>query len=163
MSESAKGRALPESDRELQMFLDDPQFVHYVGSIIPARPGVRLFLVKLEYLHFNPWSPRNEQFQLRLFNWQFMRWAMASIPIVERHLAEEVARECSVRIADGVPTLISAGRIEKFPASNERVFSLENTSKHPVYDNDAETDLIVEEAEQREIERIIAEYGEPKI
>lgn len=163
MPESAKGYALPESDRELQEFLMNQNFVHYVGSLIPVRPGVRIFLVKLEYLHFNPWSPRNQQFHLRIFNWQSMRWAMVSIPLAEKHLAELVAGECSVRISDGIPTLISAGRIETFPASNERVFSLENTAKHPVYDNDPEVFRTVMAAEEREIERIIAEYGEPKL
>lgn len=163
MLESAKGRALPESDQELQEFLRDPQFVHFVGSLQPVRPGVQLFMVKLEYLHFNPWSPRNDQLHLRIFDWHAMKWAMVSIPRSERHLAEKIAGECSVRISDGVPTLIAGGGVEKFPASNERVFSLENTARHPVYDNDPEIFRTVMEAEQREIERIITEYGEPKL
>lgn len=124
-------RTVNETDEQLQKFLENGQFMHFVGMYI--RPGVKEWISLLEHTHYIPRTPRNEFFQLRIIEWEDMIWFLVSIPVAERHLAEETAKKCGIRIADGVPTMFHREGVTRFPADNERVFTLENVSGHPVY------------------------------
>jgi len=45
-------------------FVRDPKNVHYIGMLVPPRPGVRLFCTRLEYEHYIPGTVRNELLSL---------------------------------------------------------------------------------------------------
>lgn len=148
------GIPIPESDEDLQNFLEYPEWIHYVGMFVPPRPGVHECIALLEHQHYQPGTERNDLFIMRIIEFSQMLWVMISIPISEKHLMEEVSDECGLRIADGVPTSISLEGVEAFPASNERVFTLENKPDHPVYQNDPELTKKVLEAEKETLDRV---------
>lgn len=54
----------------------------------------------------------------------------------EKHLMERAVQVNRLRIANGVPIVLSDGRMNAFPVSNNRVFTLENSADHPVYRRD---------------------------
>ena len=58
---------------------------------------------------------------------------MVSIPFCEKHLMEAVATACRLRVANGVPHVLSAGGIKSFPFATENVFTMENIPGHLVY------------------------------
>lgn len=122
-----------ESDENLQKFVGDPQLIHYAGMLNPPRPGVQDCFQMLEFTHFKPGTSRNEFYHLRVFEWEGILWGVVSIPIVEKHLMESVAQANRLRVANGIPTMLSGKEMTQFPISNERVFTLENISGHPVY------------------------------
>lgn len=148
------GVLIPEDEKQFQEFLKSDRFIHYVGMLSPPRPGVQECFAVLEYSFYNPSSNRNEFFIMKIVEWSDIVWAIVSIPIEEKKLMEKVANECGLRIADGVPTMISCDGIEKFPAQNERVFTLENKPGHLVYLNREAVTRKILEAEKETIERI---------
>lgn len=150
------GMAHEESYESLKKFVRDQKHIHYVGMIKPPRPGVRLCAIKLEYTHFIPGTPSNDDFLLRVLEWCGMVWIMISIPKDKSNFMEKVAAECGLRIAKGIPTLIGGGANDSFPVNNDNMFTLENISGHPIYSNDlAKLGQILgeEEAEMEAIEK----------
>ncbi|MCU0679620.1 MAG: hypothetical protein MUC28_04225, partial [Planctomycetes bacterium] len=126
------GTLVPENADQLREFLKNDFFIHYVGMLMPPRPGVGECVSLLEHTHYKPGTPRNELFIMRIVNWAAMVWTIVSIPIREKSFMEKIVDECGLRIAKGVPTLFSHEGFERFPADNERVFTLENKAGHPV-------------------------------
>lgn len=124
---------IDESDEALQAFFADPKYIHYVGMIMPPRPGVADTMQMLEFTHYRPNTPRNDLFQLRIIEWMGITWAIVSIPIAEKAFMEHMALVNSVRIADGIPTMFADGGIHRFPIECPRLFTLENTRDHPIY------------------------------
>ena len=127
------GVLIDESDEDLQRFFAIPSFIHYVGMLNPPRPGVADCFQTLEFNYFKPGTPRNHVFVLRVIEWQEVVWGVVSIPIQEKHLMEKTAQVNRLRVANGVPTMLTSDGIHQFPVSNERVFTLENIPGHPVY------------------------------
>lgn len=150
------GIQIPESEEQFQQFMKGERLIHYVGMIAPPRPGVNEFISLLEHKHFKPGTPRNELFFMRIVEWGDIFWVIASIPSEDKIFAENIAKECRLRIADGIPTMISHKGIQTFPANNERVFTLENESEHPVYRNNPATHREILAAEQETVDRIHA-------
>lgn len=148
-----------ESKAELEEFLRNQDYISFVGMIAPRRPGVQLCFVTLEYRYYIPDTPRNEKYFLRIFEWQNTVWAMVSIPREDKHLMEEVAAECGLRIADGIPHMISAEGVIPFPAGTNNVFTLENISGHEVYENDPQKNLLLMQDERAKIEKIFADWS----
>jgi hypothetical protein len=150
------GSVIKTTDEEIQNLAKNERFVHFAGSVIPPRPGVRLFAAKLEYSYFEPGTPRNDEFILHVINWQGMSWAVVSIPREYMEAAKKIAAEVGLRIADGVPHLIVGGQTHPFPMNTENVFALENVPGHEIYENNpnrlAEL-LAKEDHEVEEIER----------
>ncbi len=145
-----------EEKKESMEFFNNPNFIHYIGALNPPRPGVRLCFTRLEYDYFPPGTKSNDELFLRLINWEDMVWGIISIPKEKKELMERVASEIGLRIADGTPYLFTNGKVKVFPLNNERAFTLENTSGHPVYRNNPNELAKIFKAENREIERIIA-------
>lgn len=118
---------------------DNPKRVHYIGMAKPRRPGVHLFFTMLEYLYFDPWTPKNSQFIMAYFEWIESLWTVTSIPVKYKVHAKAVAKKCGIRIADGVPTELSLDKDTKqmkanyFPVKGNNAFNLENESDHPMY------------------------------
>lgn len=127
--------AIGESSEDFQKFLEDPSLIHYVGMIHPPRPGVSDCVQTLEHAYYKPGTPRNNLFNLRIIKWEDITWVIVSIPITEKAKMESVAKVSGLRIANGVPMMIDSKGRRRFPASNERVFTLENVPGHPVYNN----------------------------
>ncbi|MFC1594805.1 hypothetical protein ACFL3E_00035 [Patescibacteria group bacterium] len=143
-----------ETDDEVRAFVSDPKYTHFVGMLEPPRPGVIECITALELTHYKPDTPRNDDFHLRIINWSDIAWILVSIPTNEVCLMESTADACGLRIANGVPTMISQGEFSQFPANNERVFTLENKPGHPVYRNDPAITVALREGEREAVERI---------
>lgn len=124
---------IDESDEDLQRFFANPGFIHYVGMLNPPRPGVADCFQTLEFSYFKPETPRNHLYVLRILEWEEILWGIVSIPIEEKHLMEKSAQVNRLRIANGVPMMFMGDKCSQFPVSNDRVFTLENISGHPVY------------------------------
>ena len=136
----------------LKGILEKPDYVHFVGMVMPPRPGVRLCFTKLEYTYFIPGTPRNQKFHFSALKWKEIIWAIASIPVKDAHLMEKVASETGLRITRN--HLITADGEEFFSLGTGRIFHLENIKEHPVYrSTPSEIQHFLEE-ETEEIEKI---------
>lgn len=127
------GGLVEESDRDFKAFMNNPEFIHYAGMLMPPRPGFSECIEQLEYSFFQPRTPRNDLFHLRIIPWEDILWGVVSIPIREKHLMEAVAAACRLRVANGVPHVLSAEGIKSFPCATEHMFTMENIPGHPVY------------------------------
>ena len=130
---TADGNPREESNEAFQAFFEDPAYIHYIGMLLPPRPGVADTMQMLEFNHYRPNTPRNDLFQLRMVEWMEITWGIVSIPIAEKAFMEHIALVNSVRITDGVPTMFADGGMYRFPVDNPRIFTLENTRDHPIY------------------------------
>jgi hypothetical protein len=103
-----------------------------------TRIGGNLFGVKMEYTYFPPRSGKNHLFNLVLMRWPSngIMWSILSFPIEFKPQAEEIAKECGLRLADGVPHVFDNKGAHVFPLEGETVFTLENIHNHQVYSND---------------------------
>jgi len=107
------------------------------------RIGGKLFNVKMEYTYFAPRSGKNYLYEMVLMKWPdpsfapFM-WSICSFPISFRPQAEALAKECGLRLANGIPTIFMGDGAHHFPLDGETVFTLENITGHQVYNNDPE-------------------------
>ena len=93
-----------------------------------SRIGASLFNVKMEYTYFAPRSGKNYLFELVLMRWpdpNTFLWAIASFPIEYRPQAEAMAKECGLRLANGVPTIFDGDGAHQFPLEGPTVFTLE--------------------------------------
>jgi hypothetical protein len=142
------------TEEELRRFSSDERFIHFVGMAKPRRPGVNLFAIKLEHWYFPPDTEKNNDFILHIIEWQNMTWMVISIPREYMDLAKKIAAKSGLRIADGIPTIITSKRIQPFPMDSDNVFTLENVSEHAVYGSGfvaIEKLLACEDAEIRKI------------
>lgn len=126
------------------------------------RIGGKLFNVKMEYTYFAPRSGKNYLYEMVLIKWpdvsvgfQFL-WAIASFPIEFRPQAEALAKECGLRIANGIPTIIDADGAHHFPLDGGTVFTLENITGHQVYKNDPDNQKRLREEESAACDAIIS-------
>jgi len=137
------------TEEELRRFSNDERFIHFVSMSTPRRPGVMLFAVKLEHWHFPPDTEKNDDFVLHVIEWQNMLWMVVSIPRQYMNLAKKIAAESGLRIADGIPTIITPGGTQPFPIDSDNVFTLENVPGHAIYEH-----------EFGEIEKLLAQENE---
>lgn len=121
------------SDDRLRQIIQDPSHIYLVGMLNPFRLGISIFNTRLEYEHFPPDTKANNEFRFIIYTWQEIKWAISGIPKGCLKTAEEIAEACGLRIADGVPTIISGQSVEHFPLSYPNVFTLENTEGHEAY------------------------------
>lgn len=126
------------------------------------RIGASLFNVKMEYTHFPPRSDKNKLFDMCMLKWptkdDFL-WSVASIPIEYRSIAEELAKECGLRLADGIPTIFNQDGAYQFPLTGSTVFTLENIAGHKVYNNDPNSMKILKDQEREQVDAIISADG----
>ena len=126
-----------ESGEDSRVFFADPHYIHYAGMINPPRPGFADCIQMLEHMHFAPGTLRNDRFHMRVINWEGIIWGIVSIPTAEKELMERIAQVNGLRIANGIPVMLSGGGMHKFPVESKNLFVLENVSGHPVYCNQA--------------------------
>ena len=147
-----------QGNKELQRAADDPTRFHIVGDM--NRIGVSFFMTKLEYTHYPPRSVANHLFEFRILKWPAnfpLVWAIASIPIEDRPLAEALLPDCGLRLANGTPIILGLGgeKDEFFPMQGDRVFSLENSNGHPIYNNNQAEIEALRVKQNAEIEEIL--------
>ena len=155
---TASGIVVNES--HLQNVANDPTKFSVIGDV--CRPGVRLFMVRLEYIYYPPLTEANKLFDVFMVEWPRdtpFGWAVLTFPIEDREKAELLAKETGLRFANGVPTLLGDG-IQVFPMQGERVWTLENTPGHPVYQKNPEAIQKMVEEHDAEIIRIIRQHCE---
>lgn len=163
-------------EKTLQELADDPSLFHIVYGIEPLRPGGRLFSVKLEYEHYEPDTARNDLFQMRFTKLDEMLLAIITIPLSEKHIAEKVAEETGMRLADGIPFVMGelvkitgntrpeymleeTKKDAKFLHMNSpRVFSLENASNSNVYKGGNIGPAHIKEFEEAKMQDIFAAF-----
>lgn len=143
-----------ESKEEMENFFKDPEYIHFIGMIYPRRPGVMLCTIRMEHEHYKPGTDSNKNFHIRMINWENTEWMIVSIPKKDCGLMKKMAKECGLRIADGVPTIIGGDtkQITQFPINNKNVFTFENASDSGVYSG--KYDVILEE-ENIQIKKIL--------
>ena len=144
----------------LQAAANDNTKIHLV--VQADRPGGRLFSVKLEYEHYRPRSGRNKLYDLHIVQWPIddngkgvLLWFVIGIPKSDIPIAEQVAKECGLKITDGIPMMFSNKGQENFPMDGPTVYSLESNSKSNVYKNDPEVYQKMMAGESTECDRII--------
>ena len=123
-----------------------------------SRIGAGLFNVKIEYTYFPPRSGRNYLYEMTLMRWpdnQYGVWAVSSFPIEFKPQAEAIAKECGLRIANGIPTIFEEGVALQFPMDGSTVFTLENIKGHQVYGNNSADYERLKAEEKRAIDAII--------
>lgn len=133
----------------------DTKNLHLVLDM--SRIGGNLFGVRMEYTYFAPRSGRNGMFHMVLMKWpnNGLSWAVLSFPIEYKPQAEAVAKECGLRLADGVPHIFDHAGAHTFPLDGETVFTLENIQNHQAYSNDPATQQRLRQAEYAEVDAII--------
>jgi hypothetical protein len=139
-----------ETNAEANEFFKNPNFVHFIGMLHPRRAGVMLFLTRLEYEKYKPGTNANNNFYLRIWRWKDITWSVISVPKKDIKIAKKIAKECEIRMVDGVPAIIGNGKIDHFPINPINVKSLENVASSEVYSGKNE-DIIKEEDIQIEL------------
>jgi hypothetical protein len=155
---------------------NDPERLNIVINCL--RPGARLFCVKLEYEHYDPLDPQqNDKFILIMNKWRHLLITIVSVPATDRHIVEAVAKETGMRLADGTPFMVKSDgvvqimgnlRREKipeeyrhmadfFPMSTANCFGLENEPKSLVYEGMVGA-AHVTEYEEAKIDEIFAKF-----
>lgn len=90
------------------------------------RKGSQLFFMKLEYGHFPPRTPENDLFELNVVSWQGTEWYLGSVPMSKKHLCYQVAESIGMRLADGIPTIVTHKGPQHFPCTDgPHIWSLE--------------------------------------
>lgn len=142
------------SEEAVKKLGQDTSKLHLIFLL--TRPGVRLFVTKMEYTYFAPRSGKNNLFDMILSRWppgMEMMYGICSFPIEYRPQAEALISECGLRLADGIPHMFGDGTVHEFPLDGETVFTLENMSGHSVYENQDEEAL--REAENAACDAIV--------
>lgn len=139
---------------------DDPNTVNIIGQ--STRLGVQLFVVKLEYEHFPPRSPRNKLYNFTFVKWPEpengwpeLLWFVVSIPKEDYATAEQVAAEVGLKIKDGVPVMMDHQGDHVFPISGPNCFALESNPQSKIYENDPAVLKRLRDGEMAECQKII--------
>jgi len=98
------------------------------------RPGVMQFSTTLEYTHYKPETPRNSLFKMFCCMFDDLPYFVFLTPWEDKALVTEHAAACGLRIANGIPLVISSEGSKFFPTGDHpHLFSLENLPDSPVY------------------------------
>jgi hypothetical protein len=135
MSEEPKGMYVWTSLARVRTASLTPGVLTLIGMV--DRPGVMRLLWMIEEALFPPGTEMNDLFQLTLAKWpeekDGLRWWVALLPEPARAAVDRLADEVNMRIADGVPTIVSSEGVVSFPIAHARVFTIENDLNSPIY------------------------------
>ncbi len=127
----ADGTQKEEDEKESEQFFSNPLYVHYVGLL--QRPGVVDCAQMLEFHYYPVGTFANSFLHVRSIEWEGCLWVVISIPQGDRKKMERVTQVNRLRIANGIPCIISSKGLSRLPVPTDHVFTLENISGHPVY------------------------------
>ena len=141
-------------------WFEDKSNIHFIIMMNPPRPGGLLFSTVLEYKFYPPRTRKNEEFIFHIIRWESMVYAVVSIPMKDKHIAEAVCKKTGMRIADGIPTLLIGGekKAKQFPIRGENAFSIENEPDHPMYKSVAHREAFL--AREQQLCQIIQQHGD---
>lgn len=88
--------------------------VQVAGMMYPPRVGVASFSVRLEYEHFKPQTPANDEFLLAMVPFQSMLWSLMSFPEIKLEDASRIAAECGLALMRATPLIFQMHGFE-FP------------------------------------------------
>lgn len=147
-----------ESYTEVQQRASDQSKIHLI--CLANRPSLNYFMTKLEYTYFPPRTPKNAEFDLTFIKWpdeaEGMLWTMISVPAESLDIVKKTLEEAKMKIANGVPILFTGKGEQWFPIRGSNVFSLENSTDHPIYARDHAAIQALEKTQTQEIEAIFA-------
>jgi len=126
-------------------------------AVMTMRPNAHLFVTQLEFKHYPPQTDKNDLFDFWCILWEGIPWAVVGIPEQDRHLADEVAAEAGLRIANGVPHLITGEGTITFPYDYRNVMTMENTPESRAYDG-AEAQKEMEKEEEAKVQDIYEKH-----
>ena len=118
------GTLAKETKEEFNAFFAKPDFIHYICLL--TRPRITDCCTTLEQKLYKPGTKRNEKFFLRFIEWENLTWCIVSIPYYEKEYMEMVAVAYKMRVANGIPTMISDGSITYFPVNTPQSFTVEH-------------------------------------
>lgn len=126
------------------------------------RPGANLFAMKLEYGYFKPGTPKNDEFLFKLAKWpkeQPLWWYVLSVPDSYKEICYEVASNTNMRIADGIPNMLTCNGIESFSLNDidGPLYSLENAKDSKIYEGPKGVEEVVK-WESEEIQKILINF-----
>lgn len=128
----------------------------FIVSMID-RPGSSVFASDLEYNHFPPGTPLNDAYQFYIKKWEELTWVIIQVPMIYKELVWEIAERHGMRVADGIPMILSnKGRVS-FPLQGDNVFTLENKSGSRVYEGAAARKELLRQ-EKAEVDQIISDH-----
>lgn len=159
MDKGAKMTSIPVTTKQIQDFVDSKKdYHHYLGIIVPYRPGVKICFTRVEYELFTPDTEKNDMFHMYILNWKETKYAMFSVPSIFSSQVEKIATECGIKLIKGFPLIIDGEGFHQFPIHSDSLFHMENTKGHIVYENKQLTidDLMREENEK--IKKIIDDH-----
>lgn len=139
---------------QIRTSISSKSLISYVA--MTQRPGVLLFLALLEHTFFKPGTEDNDKLVVHVINWNNTRWVIITIPLIDKVKAEGCAKKSGLRVADGIPIMISNKGKESFPLDMDNVFCLENEKDSPVYKGITSADAM-REAEMQLVDKIINE------
>lgn len=122
-------KVLAGSLEALKEFVLNPNYFHCIGMIVPRRLGLLIFLAKLEDRHYFPGSSNSGNIVFHLMEWQGCQWVMLTIPKEDTSFAEELAKENSLVITKGSPSVVAKGKTFSFPIQGENIFTLTSPRK----------------------------------
>ena len=125
------GTGREEDPEDSRVFFDDPTYIHYIVLLI--RHGAEDCVQMLEKRFFPSGTAQNALIHVRFIEWEDLPWFVVSIPINEKDKMERIAKVNGLRVANGVPHMLSWGRVVEFPLNNPRAFCLEYISGHHAY------------------------------
>jgi hypothetical protein len=127
--EQEEAAANAESDNGVQVFLNAPGRVHYLGMTV--RPCFSDFLVDLEYTYFRPGTAKNDELLLRLMNWEGQTWAILSVPTLAEPIVNATLEKHGLKATiDSVPVMISGSGEIKFPLRSKTMATVEGSSAY---------------------------------
>jgi len=121
----------------LEKLNDDLAWFHVVTMF--QRPGACEFAQHLEFTHYPPHTPANDNFHYRVFKWEDLLWAILSVPVADANKAYVAASINNLRLVDGPPRMFEMDGVHGigstrreitphdkiFPLNNQQTFSLE--------------------------------------
>lgn len=116
---------------EFREWGSDPRTL--VLLLMEGRPMIQVFARALELRYFDPGTSLNDAYGLVTAEWQGMVWRVVRIPGTCRVLADQVAAEFRLRLADGVPHVSLDSVWWRFPLSGPHVWALEGVKDSPIY------------------------------
>ncbi|MBD3208467.1 MAG: hypothetical protein GF370_03365 [Candidatus Nealsonbacteria bacterium] len=141
-------------EKEIKKLLKNDNFVFFLGMLLPRRPGIVPFGVKLEYFYFPPSTEKNRDFLYGLSIIAGVHFAVIGIPKKKMNLARKIAKECGLKIVEGIPCIVSKNKVDSFLMNRGNIYSLENCSDHEVYRNNPREIRRMIKKEDKEVEKI---------
>lgn len=144
--------------KELDESCKDPNRLYLIGDMY--RLGVKLLSVRTEYTYFSPRRGKNDLFELIILKWpdsDSLMWSIISMPMEYHARIEELAKQCGLRFANGIPTIFNSDGVQQFPIDGSNVYTLENTHNHTIYTNKGSDFELLKRKEEETIEAIVEE------